>query len=917
MFTNTKLSKAVRLAVAFGAASTAAFTGSVSAQEAEEAKDVERIEVTGSRIKRTDIESASPITVFNAEDLAKSGHVTIEKFVHSIPAMNGGMNGSNTNNGSGGAASANLRGLGAARTLVLINGRRYASGDLNSIPMAFIERVEVLRDGASTIYGSDAIAGVINFITKKNFEGVELTAQYDLAGEGDGETSRVGATIGTSSDKGNVVISLEYANRNTIWQKDRDFSKQPFAESGGALIPTGSGANAFGTWVSTVPGSQYATGGPYVVDPTTGAVRKYAPATDSYNYATASYLVTPQDVFSINSAASYEIADDVKAFLEGGYTNRQSDQLMAADATFWGATVTADHPNNPIGEDVVISRRLTETGGRSFNQDFSDFRMVTGFEGFLENGWSWDVSYNYARYTDASLDIGRANTKRYNLMLDPTACAEDAGCTAVGLWNPFQADSLTPQQVAFGSIPNSPVDTGVTKQFMANLTGDTGDFGLEAGSIGWATGVEKRWESYRSIPDGGALIGEIYGVVGEPTEGAYDLDEAYAEINVPILAGLSYAERLDFSAAVRSTNYNFLQSQITKKFGVEYSPVTSLLVRATYADGFRAPSITDLYSPQAESNTPYVDPCLEYATNGSASATLKANCAAEGLPGNFLLPNNQSATLEGGNPNVGPEESTSTTVGFVYTPEFVENLTVAIDYYKVEIDGAIGVPNISAVIQSCYDSPNFSSASCALIGGPGAVDRPGLQGSKFRDFQGYVVGVTGAPSNIATFETAGYDFDASWYKDLGTGRLNVRLDGTYLTEYSYQSQEGADVLDLAGKYGIDPNFGGRAVAFSKLRTNLTLGYGTDDWNVSWIGRFQSNVENMQAAPNKVSNETGAYVYHDVQGSYFYDNLTFTLGARNVFDKQPPYVSNNNDMNTLNSSYDTAGAYFYGRVSAKF
>src|SRR5690606_23650472 len=185
--------------------------------------------------------------------------------------------------------TASLRGLGSARTLILINGRRYASGDLNSIPMAFIERVEVLRDGASTIYGSDAIAGVINFITKKDFEGVELTAQYDIAGEGDGETSRVGVTIGTSSDKGNVVLSLEYLNRNTIWQKDRDFSKQPVAEAGGQLINAGSGANAFGTWTSAVQGSQFATGGPYVVDPDTGAVRQYNPATDSYNYATASY----------------------------------------------------------------------------------------------------------------------------------------------------------------------------------------------------------------------------------------------------------------------------------------------------------------------------------------------------------------------------------------------------------------------------------------------------------------------------------------------------------------------------------------------------------------------------------------------------------------------------------------------------
>jgi len=907
----------VRLAIAFGAAST--FTGAAIAQQAaqddESTAKVERIEVTGSRIKRTDLESSSPISVFSAEDLAASGFVTVEKFIHSIPALNGGYNGSNTNNGSGGFASANLRGLGATRTLILINGRRYASGDLNSIPMSFIERVEVLRDGASTIYGSDAIAGVINFITKRNFEGVELVSQYDKAAEGDGETTKLGATIGSSSAKGNVVLSLEYTNRNAIWQGDRDFSAVPLNEVNGQLSPGGSGANAFGSWVSRVPGSPFATNGPYVVDPTTGNVRRFVAATDAYNFASASYMVTPQEVFSINGAANYEVANDVKAFLEGGFTNRQSDQLLAADATFWGALVPANHPNNPIGENLTISRRLVETGGRNFTQDFSDFRMVTGFEGFLANGWSWDVSYNYARYVDASLDIGRANVARYNTLLNPAACAADANCP--GIWNPFLQGSLTPQMLAYASIPNSPIDRGVTKQFTANLTGDSGDFGLEAGSIGWAVGVEKRWESYQSIPDGGALIGQIYSVVGEPTEGSYVVDEAYAEVKVPLLAGLAAAERLDFTAAVRATNYDFLDSQTTTKFGFEYVPLNGLLLRATYADGFRAPSITNLFSPQQESNTAYTDPCLNHATS-SASATVKANCVAEGLPGDFTIPNNQSATLVGGNPDLGPEESSSWTVGAVYSPEFIENLSIALDYYKIEVDGAIGSPNISSVINNCYNSPNFSSPSCALIGGPAAVDRPALQGSRFRDFGGVVVGVIGAPSNIATFETEGIDFDATWFTTLSSGRLNVKLEGTYLRSYSYQSQEGQPIIELAGLYGVDPNFGGRVVAFPKLRSNLSLGYSTDNWDVSWTARYQSNSDDSEALPENVSNRTGTYVYHDVQGSYHLNTgLSFTLGVRNLFDKQPPYVSNNNDMNTLNSSYDTAGAYVYGRITAKF
>ena len=232
---------------AIAVTATLGFPALVAAQDSG-ADNVERIQVTGSRIKRTDMETASPITVFDSEAIESSGFTTMEKFVHNIPSMNGGYNGSNTNNGSGGYASANLRGLGSDRTLILLNGRRYASGDLNSIPMAYIERVEVLRDGASTIYGSDAIAGVINFITKKDFEGAEFSAQYDLTGEGDGETTKLSGVIGASSGKGNVVLALEYQNRNPIWQGDRDFSRIPLSEEGGQIVQGGSTTIPYSTW---------------------------------------------------------------------------------------------------------------------------------------------------------------------------------------------------------------------------------------------------------------------------------------------------------------------------------------------------------------------------------------------------------------------------------------------------------------------------------------------------------------------------------------------------------------------------------------------------------------------------------------------------------------------------------------------
>ena len=898
-------------------ATTLGFPALVAAQEAG-ANDVERIQVTGSRIKRTDTETASPITVFDSEAIENSGFTSMEKFIHNIPSMNGGYNGSNTNNGSVGYASANLRGLGSARTLILINGRRYASGDLNSIPMAYIERVEVLRDGASTIYGSDAIAGVINFITKKDFEGAEFSAQYDLTGEGDGETTKVSGVIGATSDKGNVTLALEYQNRNPIWQGDRDFSRYPLSESGGEIVRGGSSTIPYGNWSAADEDSQYNSGNAgtsFVVDPNTGEIRPYDGQQDAYNFAPASYMVTPQDIFSINASANYELTRDLSAFMEGGFTNRQSDQLMAAEGTFWGPTVAGDHPDNPIGEDLYIYRRLAETGGRSFTQDFSDYRMVFGLEGYLDNGWSWDISYNYARYVDSRVEYGRSNPERIGNLLDPTLCDADEECP--GLWNPFQEGTFTQEFQDYATIPNSPVDRATTKQLMANLTGDTGSFGLPAGPISWAVGVEKRWEEYQNQPDGGAILGQIYSVAAEPTEGSYDVQEAYMEINAPLLAGMPGVERLDLSAAVRRSDYDFLDAQTTTKFGLEYVPTTGTLVRATFAEGFRAPGIGDLYSPQVESNISYTDPCIDYGT-GSQSQTVKDNCASEGLPGDFSLDNNQSSTLVGGNPDLKPETSESFTLGVVYQPEFIENFSVAVDYYDIEIEDGLGAPSTSAIISECYNSENFSASSCDLILGPEAVGRPGYSGSEFRDSQGYMAGILAGTANISTFTTSGFDFDVKWAADLGDGMFNLRVDGTVLDEYKYLAQEGAETLELAGKFGADTNFGGRVAAFPELRTNLTMGYQIGDFDWSWITRYQDGVTDINYDVDDLSSEVGSYVYHDVQMNYFFsETTTFTLGARNVFDKQPPYVTNNNDMNTLNSSYDTAGQYWYGRISMKF
>ncbi|GAA5194817.1 TonB-dependent receptor [Ferrimonas gelatinilytica] len=914
MINNSVVSKAVRLALLAGA-TTAAYSAPVAFAAEEEG--VERIEVTGSRIKRTDIETASPITVFSSEDIANTGVSTLEDFVQTIPAINGGAEGSSINNGSRGYATASLRGLGSGRTLVLINGRRFASGDLNSIPTAYVEQVEVLRDGASTIYGSDAIAGVINFITKKDFEGLEFNAQYDVTGEGDGEKSLFSVTTGASSDRGNVVLSLQYTDRKPIGQGDRDFSDCPIFERGGEKVCGGSG---------TIPYGQYfyldgEPSGGYVKDPVTGEERPFDQAVDGYNYSVASYMVTPQEVFSINGAGRYDITDSTSAFIEGGFTNRQSDQLMAPEGTFWGPVMPATNPGNPAGEDLIVYRRLAETGGRAFTQDFSDYRMVFGFDGAIADRFYWDVSYNFARFVDSRLDLGRVNPERVGTLLDPALCAADPDCAAAapdGYWDILTEGSLTDEMINYAFVPNSPVVRGETRQFMFNITGDLGA-SLPGGEIMWAAGYEKRYETYESVPDGAASIGQIYSVTGDPTEGQFKVDEAFFEIDLPILSGMFLAEELSINAAVRYTDYDYLASSSTNtKFGIEWAPIEDLKLRATYAEGFRAPGITELFAPQAETNLAYSEPCENYGNLDPSvgnNANIIANCASEGLPGDFELSSDQSSTVVGGNPDLEPEESESFTAGLVYSTDF--GFSFGVDYFDIEITNGIGTAGTNNVINGCWESAGFSSPLCDFIKGPEYLGEAPRPGSPYRNAVGNPSGVLLLSENLSTFETSGIDFDVSYKAELGGGDFSAKLTGTYLDTYDYLPFVGADLVEAAGKVAED-QWETTLAVFSEWRTNLTVNYAMDNWAISWQTRYQSEGEDLFASEDNLDNIADSVFYHDLQGTYFVqDNTALTFGVKNLFDEEAPYLTGNQDMNTIPASYDTAGQYWYARVSVKF
>ncbi|MCJ8293912.1 MAG: TonB-dependent receptor [Colwellia sp.] len=912
MYNNSKVAKAIRLAMMFGAGAAAAVSAPTFAAD-EGVEDVERIEVTGSRIKRTDMESASPVSIFTSADIEASGVTSLENFIATIPAINGARLGSNVNNASAGMATASLRGLGSGRTLVLINGRRFNSGDLNSIPISFIERVEVVRDGASTVYGSDAIAGVINFITKKDFEGMQITAQYDQAGEGDGETTKFSIVTGASNDKGNVVFAVDYTDRQEVMQKDRAYSACPIWDDGVGSTPYcgGSSHSEFGRVNVPTDNPLGLDAGRYVT--LDGQPVPFNTADHGFNYSATSYLVTPVKIFSVNAASTYEISDSVTAFAEAGFTNRQSKQQMAPAATFWSAPVPAAHPDNIYGVDLSINRRITEGGGRGFSQDTQDYRVVMGFEGEFDNGWAWDASYNYSRFVDARINTGELNRPNTETLLDPALCDADDKCP--GLWNPFAKHTMTAEQSAFASVTFSPVRKGGTTQFLANLTGDLGNFELPGGAIQWATGVERRTESYLNEPDGAEALGQVYGQAGVRTEGDYTVEEVYAEFNFPILAGVPFAERLTFTAAVRSSDYsNQSKKGTSTKFGFEWEPVDGLLTRATIAEGFRAPSITELFDPQEQSALTYTDPCWDYGL--SSNATLKANCIADGLPADFNS-DTQSNAIVGGNPELEPEESNSLTAGIVYSG--IEDFTIAFDYFNIEIEKGIGTAGVDNIAMECYNSVGFSSPLCDLIKGGkyGPLDTPPHPTSPRRNVSEVLSGVLVTNANLSTFETSGIDFDLSYNMDLLGGTFSTTLNGTYLMKYDYTLTEGSDTVEAAGKVAADQWEGNTAV-FAEWRTNLGFNFSTDDYAANLTVRYQSEGEDLTATDTTLDSVADSIVYTDIQGTYFInDTYTISAGVRNLFDELPPYLTNYDSSNTINSSYDLAGRYLYVKATATF
>lgn len=959
------LYSAVHYALAAGVVSGFGASGVAFAQD-EDIAELERVEVTGSRIKRTDIEGPNPVFVMQREDIEKTGLVTIGDILQNMPIAGSGLN-TNFNNGGDGSVRLDLRNLGSQRLLVLVNGRRWIAGaspfssgsvDLQTIPTAIIERVEVLKDGASAIYGSDAIAGVVNIITRDDFTGAQANGYYGEWDDGDGETTQADFSIGQTGDRGSVFMSASYVEQKAIMAGDREISKEPTVRTGNRFGSSGTPQGRFifydedGNFQDlTLPFGQTFPGGA-----TRDQFQPWNAANDAYNFAPDNFLLTPSERTNMFVSANYDITDNVSFFTEAVYNNRQSSQLLAATPLFLGEfggtpemNVEADHPFNPFGIDLgtsiggspfLIGRRFLEGNNRIFSQNVHTYSFTGGFEGSFDLAgrfWDWETYYGYQRSDQEELTEGLVNMQRLNEALDAD-CVDDPDVPCINLFggaprdvagNVVDQGSGTIQPEAVDYILFTAHDAWFYERNMyaANITGTL--FDLPAGPLGIAAGYEYRREKGQDTPDPLIAAGITSGNVRQPTAGSFSVDEVFVEFAVPILSDVPGAEVLEASLAARHSDYDTFGSTTNSKVGIRWQPVRDLLVRGTWAESFRAPQINNLFQGQSDSFPNLADPCSDMlATSGGGVVggrdnpqpqNVIDNCIADGVPadGSYRQVNTQIRITVGGSPNVGPEEAESVTFGLVYSPEFVDGLDVSLDYYDFDIENSITTIGAQTIINGCYVGNNQNL--CSLIE---------------RGAGGVVTDLLNVDTNIGGTTTKGADFGVNYsFPETPVGFFEAQWDSTYVEEYTTRTATATGDLEENSFVG----FNAGDFAFPRWKSNLYLDWSMADWSATYALRYIHHQDETCPArlvplglctdpdfvnaegENEPRNHIESVVYHDAQLSYHFQpwDTRFTIGARNLFDKDPPWsfqaFANSYDPTT----YDVPGRFWYARVTTNF
>lgn len=971
MRTSTQLRlSAGSLAISLALASSPVFAQNAPEdQNAETGAESPTIVVTGSLIRNPNIEAASPINVTTAEEISLKQASNAEQLLREIPGLVPNL-GSNVNNGSVGSSRVDLRGLGAQRNIVLLNSTRivpsstFGAVDLNNIPVALIERVDVLTGGAASTYGADAVTGVVNFITKQDFQGADLSASYGISELGDAAQWRADAVIGASFDdgRGNAVLAVGYMESDPVYFGQRDIGK--------CVLNSITGFCGGDSPTATPTSFAFAsvTGNRQISADGNSLVPQYA----LFNFNPFNIYQTPYKRYNVYSEAHYDLSDRVQVYARGMFSKNTVEQIIAASGVFGESlTVPGNNPyltpgirdqlctingialgtacnTNPAIPLGVVYRRSVELGPRVSTYVTNVFDVKAGMVYNITDNISLDVFFAHGESENNQTRSGYVARSRLQQALNATnttTCTNTAnGCVPLNLFG--QPGSITPEMAGFiGGVTSSILQYSSLDQKNAIISGDAGFSSPWASEdVSFALGAEERKYYAAQRPDNLASVpGELGGAGGavRPFEGAYRARDVFAEVAIPLVSGRPGFDDLTIEAGIRNSWYSIDAPGNPKfdatswKVGGSWSPVPDLKIRASYQKAVRAPNIGELFAPINTGLTNLaVDPCS--GTKPTGNAALTAVCLAQGAPaasiGSIQDPAaGQANVTGGGNPNLNPETSKSFTVGAVFTPSsFLPGFSMSLDYYRIKVTDAITAPLPGDIINECFANITATSATdpaCTGIRRNPATGR--LSGSPAT-----TPGLPGPLSNAGKLFTDGFDLVLNYGTDLGFADLDLNFTGNY-TKNSYfdASQVNPDNVfpNCPGVYSV--NCG---IAIGQLQPEFswsqrtTLGFDGIDLSLLWrhISSFdyQSSlpavfngtitgdatrfpVVGKQINANKIS----SYDYFDFTARFeIAENLTLTGSVYNLFDKKPPLLGGTvgttsaNSGNTYPSTYDTIG-----------
>ncbi|GAA0721157.1 TonB-dependent receptor plug domain-containing protein [Dokdonella soli] len=972
LISNT-LFKAVRNALYAGAAVAAGLGASPVLAQSESEETTEKLEtvvVTGSRIRRADAETAQPVFVIDRAQIEHQGLQSVADILLSMSVAGSPPISRSQVLASGesvGGSYVDLRDLGPQRTLVLVNGKRLGitNGglqDLNTIPTSVVERIEVLKDGASSIYGSDAIAGVINVITRTRFDGAEANfyvGQYD---QDDGQKQSYDFTLGAHGERGALTMSAQYAKEDPVWARNRYFSSQPFGEGHPGL--GWSGTTAYGA-ITNRPG-----GGSWSAIPGTDTtdIANYRRLTrDLYaNSNQQMMLNTGLERKSIYIDGTYRITDEITFRSDALYNKRDASQQVAGYPLSSGTAnqgkslgpMSIDSWYNPLGnwhnekapQSANFSRRGWEQP-RVTDSGLSTYRFTGGFDGAFDvfgRSWFWDVGTMLNRN-----EVLKTNTGNFNLINTARAIGPSfrnsqgqiqcgtpdnpiplgygiGQCTPWNVFSPYGDGGV-------GSLSDPNVQryvyqmtkhTGQTKtvDYAANLNGSP--FSLPAGNLGVAVGLEYRRESGSYLPDALSQIGATTDLGAGPTGGSYRVKEAYLEVDVPILKDMPFARDLAIDAAVRRSDYDSFGNTTNSKLGLKWKPIDDLLVRGTYAEGFRAPTISDLYGGTSQTFSFYADPCdTKFGVARGTPACGGRVAGVPGVPGYDQPPGQggyrqigqagvtcQTANCQtgyafssGSNPFLQPEFAKTRTAGFVYSPSFVEGFDVSLDWYKVRIDNQVSSDSPGLILEDCY--LREQAARCRNF-----VRDPAT---------GTITGMQFGNTNLGWVETAGYDLGIRYrLPEFSFGRFMLTWESTYIDYFNVNTNPNDPTSLVSPNTGWGSSF--------RMKSNLGVDWSLGNFGATWGVRYFSGTKEACAfdqeggpecsTPNYQAphlghepypvNKHGANTFHDVQVRYKLPwKATVSVGANNLFDHYGQMMYAN-----PNSQYAYYGGFDIGRFA---